>query len=125
MADGRLARTLCVTFIVEAEEIEFLERGGGEGSRHGATEGNGGTTRTFPNSASPSIKEALQQIPVSLDPKEHQRYLWLSKEELLASSEAEDKSGRALEFTSDDTYRTMLQACDLHQEVLRERASMS
>ncbi|KAF2219626.1 NUDIX hydrolase domain-like protein [Elsinoe ampelina] len=106
--DGKKYHFMCVTFIVEAEEVELLERGldkevKGEGTRSDPTNG-GGTS-----------SDGL----VKLSDAEHQDFVWITEEELRNGKT--DRVGE-LKFTR-NMEKVMLEAFELQQVIVMAKSS--
>ncbi|KAF2155047.1 hypothetical protein K461DRAFT_276235 [Myriangium duriaei CBS 260.36] len=120
----KIIHNLYLTFVVESEEIELLERAGGEGSKTTTGLTYGEATRSAPTTATANVTtpNELDAVPVKLSDAEHQRYLWVSEDEIAM------KCGGAglqpLEFTSEETRQAMLQAFAVQREVIRARKTV-
>lgn len=126
---------LCITFVVEVEEVELMERSIHAITNAAPTGDEGGdATRKFPDShrvetqaipasttTTTTRQDELASVPVKLSAAEHQRYLWLSEDEI---RERCGGGRERLEFTSEDTRECMLQAFAVQKEVIAARKTI-
>ncbi|KAG8630529.1 hypothetical protein KVT40_002148 [Elsinoe batatas] len=106
--DGKKYHFMCVTFIVEAEEVELLERGL---TKEVKDEG----TRSDPTNGGGTSSDGL----VKLSDAEHQDFVWITEEELRNGKT--DRVGE-LKFTR-NMGKVMLEAFELQQVIVMAKSS--
>ncbi|KAF4556387.1 Hypothetical protein D9617_1g082640 [Elsinoe fawcettii] len=108
--DGQKRHYMCVTFIVEAEEVELLERGN-------LQEAKGDETRLDPTTEEHGTSsDGL----VKLSDAEHQDFVWIKEAELEAGKVGQ---GAELKFTR-DMKKVMLDAFDLQKAIVMAKEAI-
>lgn len=114
---GRRGVALKLTFVVEIEEIEAMA----SGVVQPESGGDGPTTSDHQDTAPISqetLQQALRTVPVKLNDEEHQRYLWVTEDNITAKA----AHGEHLAFVSTDQVRVMLEAFELQKHIVEAKA---
>jgi len=115
--NGQVKNMRIVTFVVEVDEIGRLEHAAHTDVQK-STEADSTTTTNL--EGTPTSCADAEHVPVTLNPAEHSKYLWV-KQEAIESRRVQDEK---LTFTSDDTKTVLLQAFELQKFIIEAKAGI-
>lgn len=101
---------MCVTFVVEAKEVELWERGmtqepkDKDATRSGPTDQDG---------------KSLDGVPIKLSVAEHQDYVWITEDQLRAKKTGD----RELSFTR-NMHKVMLEALEVQKQIVMAKTTI-
>lgn len=115
---GITIKWLKVTFVVEIEEIEYLEREVKKEYEKLQDKAQGNIAAHEADQHAETSSQ-LRKIPVNLNPAEHQRYLWVTEEHV----KERDYNGNKLNFVSEDQAQVILEAFETQKHVIAAKAN--
>ncbi|TKX24696.1 NUDIX domain-containing protein 5 [Elsinoe australis] len=108
--NGKDTHYMCVTFVVEAKEVELWERGmtqepkDKDATRSGPTDQDG---------------KSLDGVPIKLSVAEHQDYVWITEDQLRAKKTGD----RELSFTR-NMHKVMLEALEVQKQIVMAKTTI-